>query len=389
MTPTILGYPRPDGRVGVRSYVLVVPTVICSSVVCERIAATSPDSIVALPHLAGCGQLGPDMQLTHSTLAAYCEHPNVGAVLVVALGCEQVVAQELASSARRAGKPAEIVSIQGEGGTPRAIATGTGIARSLAALVAAERRQPCDLAALVLSLKCGGSDYTSGLASNPTLGRVADRLVAIGGSAVLGEVAEIMGAEHLLAARARAPQIGARLIQLIDRVEAEARALGLDIRGTQPSPGNIRGGLTTIEEKSLGAAQKGGEESVLEDVVPYSGRISRRGLTVMDTPGLDVESVTGMVGGGAQVVVFTTGLGTPTGNPIAPVIKITANARTARHMADNIDFDGSGVIDGTESLDAAASRLFDLVVEVSSGRLTAAERLGHREFAIHRRNPTI
>jgi altronate dehydratase large subunit len=329
------------------------------------------------------------MRLTHSTLAAYCEHPNVGAVLVVALGCEQVVAQELAAKARRAGKPAEIVSIQGEGGTPRAIAAGTRVAQSLAEYVAAERRQPCALDALVLSLKCGGSDYTSGLASNPTLGRVADRLVAMGGSAVLGEVAEIMGAEHLLASRARAPQIGARLIQLIDRVEAEARALGLDIRGTQPSPGNIRGGLTTIEEKSLGAAQKGGEASVLEDVVPYAGRIAQRGLTVMDTPGLDVESVTGMVGGGAQVVVFTTGLGTPTGNPIAPVIKITANTRTARHMADNIDFDCSGVIDGTETLDAAASRLFDLVVEVSSGRLTAAERLGHREFAIHRRNPTI
>ncbi len=389
MTSTFPGYPRPDGRVGVRSYVLVVPTVICSSVVCERIAATAPDAIVALPHLAGCGQLGPDMQVTHSTLSAYCEHPNVGAVLVVALGCEQVVAQELASTATRAGKPAEIVSIQGEGGTPRAIAAGTRIAQSLAAQVATERRQPCNVDALVLSLKCGGSDYTSGLASNPTLGRVADRLVAMGGSAVLGEVAEIMGAEHLLASRARAPQIGARLIQLIDRVEAEARALGLDIRGTQPSPGNIRGGLTTIEEKSLGAAQKGGEESVLEDVVRYAGRITRRGLTVMDTPGLDVESVTGMVGGGAQVVVFTTGLGTPTGNPIAPVIKITANARTARHMADNIDLDVSGVIDGTETLEAAASRLFDLVVGVCSGQLTAAERLGHREFAIHRRNPTI
>jgi altronate dehydratase large subunit len=385
----VLGYMRPDGRVGVRNYVLVVPTVICSAVVCERIASAAPDTLVALPHLAGCGQLGPDMQVTHETLAAYCQHPNVGAVLVVALGCEQVVAQELASAAKRADKVAEIISIQGEGGTPRAIAAGTRIAQRLAEHIAVESRRPCDVSSLVLSLKCGGSDYTSGLASNPTLGRVADRLVAMGGSAVLGEVAEIMGAEHLLAARARAPHVGARLIQLIDRVEAEARALGLDIRGTQPSPGNIRGGLTTIEEKSLGAAQKGGEQSTLEDVVPYAGRITRRGLTMMDTPGLDVESVTGMVGGGAQVVVFTTGLGTPTGNPIAPVIKITANARTARHMADNIDLDVSGVIDGTETLEAAAERLFTLVVAVSSGQPTAAERLGHREFAIHRRNPTI
>ena len=169
------------------------------------------------------------------------------------------------------------------------------------------QRSACDVAELILSVKCGGSDYTSGLASNPALGRVTDRLVDFGGSAVLGEIAEIMGAEHLLAARASNPAAATRLIQVITRVEAEARAMGLDIRGTQPSPGNIRGGLTTIEEKSLGATHKGGERAPLEEVVGYAAPISRRGLTVMDTPGLDVEAVTGMVGGGAQVVVFTTG----------------------------------------------------------------------------------
>ena len=206
---------------------------------------------------------------------------------------------------------------------------------------------------------------------------------------MLGEIAEIMGAEHLLAARASRPEVGKRLLRVIDRVEAEAMALGLDIRGTQPSPGNIRGGLTTIEEKSLGATHKGGERSPVVDVVPYAGRVTRPGLTVMDTPGLDVESVTGMVGGGAQVVVFTTGLGTPTGNPIAPVIKMTGNARTAQLMADNLDLDVSGIIADTETLDGAADRLFDEVLAVASGKLTAAEALGHREFAIHRRNPTI
>lgn len=387
--PTFLGYPRPDGRVGVRNYVLVVPTVICSAVVCERIAAARPDAIVALPHQAGCGQLGPDLRVTHDTLAAYCEHPNVGAVLVIALGCEQVVAQHLASIARRAGKPTSILAIQSEGGTPRTIGAGTAIALQMADDLARVERQTCDITSLVLSLKCGGSDYTSGLASNPALGRVADRLVDLGGAAVLGEVAEIMGAEHLLAARASTPEIGGRLLRLIDRVERETMALGLDIRGTQPSPGNIRGGLTTIEEKSLGATHKGGERSRLEDVVPYAGRIASKGLSVMDTPGLDVESVTGMVGGGAQAVVFTTGLGTPTGNPIAPVIKITGNARTARQMADNIDLDVSGVLDDRETLEMAADRLFAELLDVCSGRLVAAERLGHREFAIHRRNPTI
>src|SRR4029450_3008019 len=208
-------------------------------------------------------------------------------------------------------------------------------------------------------------------------------------TAALGEIAEIMGAEHLLASRATQQATATKLIQIITRVETEARALGLDIRGTQPSPGNIRGGLTTIEEKSLGRTHKGGEPAALEDVVPYSARITRKGLTVMDTPGLDVESVTGMVGGGAQVVVFTTGLGTPTGNPIAPVIKITGNARTAQTMADNTDLDVSGILNHTETIDAAAERLLAEILAVCSGKLTSAERLGHREFAIHRRNPTI
>jgi altronate dehydratase large subunit len=383
------GYPRPDGRTGVRNHVLVVPTVICSAVVCERIAETRPSAIVALPHLAGCGQLGPDLRLTHDTLAAYCEHPNVGAVLVVALGCEQVLAQRLLETARRAGKRSEVIAIQQEGGTPRTIALGKQIVAEMVEDLDNVLREWCDVTSLVLSLKCGGSDYTSGLASNPTLGRVADRLVDLGGAVVLGEIAEIMGAEHVLAGRAVRPEVGRRLLRVVDQVEAEAMSLGLDIRGTQPSPGNIRGGLTTIEEKSLGATHKGGERTPLADVVPYAGRITQKGLTVMETPGLDVESVTGMVGGGAQVVVFTTGLGTPTGNPVAPVIKMTANARTARQMADNIDLDVSGVLADTETLDQAADRLFAEVLAVGSGRLVAAETLRHREFAIHRRNPTI
>jgi altronate dehydratase large subunit len=382
------GFRRPDGRIGTRNHVLVVPTVICASVVAERVAAAAPLG-AALPHLAGCGQLGPDMHVTHDTLAAYCAHPNVGAVVVVALGCEQVVAQALVERARRHGKPSAVVAIQAEGGTVRATERGARLAREFAETLHGQVREWCDASELTLSVKCGGSDYTSGLASNPALGRVTDRLVDLGGSAVLAEVAEILGAEHVLAARATSEATAAKLIQIVTRVEEGARALGLDIRGTQPSPGNIRGGLTTIEEKSLGATHKGGERAPLEAVVGYAEPVARRGLTVMDTPGLDVEAVTGMVAGGAQVVAFTTGLGTPTGNPVAPVIKITANARTARHMADNIDVDVSGILEETETLDAAADRLFAEILAVASGKETAAERLGHREFAIHRRNPAI
>jgi altronate dehydratase large subunit len=389
LTQAFQGYARPGGQVGVRNHVLVVPTVICAAVVAERIAAAIAPAGAALPHLAGCGQLGPDLTVTHETLAAYARHPNVGAVVVVALGCEQVVAQYLVDTARQAGKAAQIVSIQGEGGTVRATARGIDIAREFAADLSRVERVWCPASSLVVSVKCGGSDYTSGLASNPVVGRVADTVVDRGGSVVLGEIAEIMGAEHLLAARASAPATAAQLLRVVSRVEAEAMALGLDIRGTQPSPGNIRGGLTTIEEKSLGATHKAGERTRLEDVVSYAARITKPGLTVMDTPGLDVESVTGMVGGGAQLVLFTTGLGTPTGNPIAPVIKITGNSRTAQTMADNTDVDVSGILTRAESFEDAAARLFDEVRAVASGKQTATERLGHREFAIHRRNPTI
>ncbi len=384
-----LGFRRPHGLAGTRNHVLVVPTVHCAAVVCDRITEVRPGTVVALPHTGGCGQLGPDMQVTHETLAAYCAHPNVGAVIVVALGCEQIVAETLLEAAREAGKLTASLAIQDEGGTPRTIAHGQALAAQLMAELARVERVPCDVSMLTLSLKCGGSDYTSGIAANPALGRAADRLVDFGGRAVLGEVAEIMGAEHLLAARASHPDVKGRLLNVIQRVETEAMSFGVDIRGTQPAPGNIRGGLTTIEEKALGATHKGGERSPVVDVVPYAGRITRPGLTVMDTPGLDVESVTGMVGGGAQVVVFTTGLGTPTGNPIAPVMKITANEATGRRMRDNLDLDVSGIMNGTETLDAAADRLFDAILATASGRSVAAERLGHREFAIYRRNSTL
>src|SRR3954454_13773843 len=223
--PAFLGYLRADGTVGVRNHVLVVPTVICAAVVAERIAASIAPVGAALPHLAGCGQIGPDLGVTHETLAAYAHHPNVGAVIVVALGCEQVVAQHLADTARQSGKIAHIVSIQGEGGTVRATARGIEIARELAGELSRAERTWCPASSLVLSVKCGGSDYTSGLASNPVVGRVADRLVDLGGSVVLGEIAEIMGAEHLLAARASSPAAATQLLRVVKRVEAEAMAL--------------------------------------------------------------------------------------------------------------------------------------------------------------------
>src|SRR5262249_26088827 len=196
---------RPDGRVGVRNHVLVVPTVICASVVCERVAAAVAPAGTVLPHTAGCGQLGPDMHTTHDTLAAYCGHPNVGAVLVIALGCEQVVGQRLADAARKGGKPVQVLAIQSEGGTVKTERRAIAIAHEMAADLARVERVPCDLSSLILSVKCGGSDYTSGLASNPAVGRVAERPGGARGSGVLGGIAQIMCGEHLLAAPAPTP----------------------------------------------------------------------------------------------------------------------------------------------------------------------------------------
>ena len=385
-----LGYPRIDGRVGVRNHVLVVPTVICAAVVAERIAAAIAPIGAALPHLAGCGQLGPDLNVTHDTLAAYTRHPNVGAVIVVALGCEQVVAQYLADT-------------RAPGGQAGAHRVDPGRRRDRAR----DRARDRDRARAGRGRRPRRARLVPGVGAR-AVGEVRRLGLHVGARLEPGRRPRRRSSGRSAAARscsARSPRSWApntcwrhgrprrrprqHLLRVVSRVEAEAMALGLDIRGTQPSPGNIRGGLTTIEEKSLGATHKAGERTRLTDVVAYSAPITKPGLTVMDTPGLDVESVTGMVGGGAQIVVFTTGLGTPTGNPIAPVIKITGNARTAQTMADNTDVDVSGVITDTESFEQAAERLFNEVIEVSSGRPTAAERLGHREFAIHRRNPTI
>ena len=368
--PSFLGFRRPDGRVGVRNHVLVVPTVICASVVAERIAAAIAPVGAALPHLAGCGQLGPDMRVTHDTLAAYCQHPNVGAVLVVALGCEQVVAQHLADAARRARQAVEIVAIQSEGGTVRA--TERGVAHRAGAgrrARAAETREWCDASSLVLSLKCGGSDYTSGLASNPGARprRRSPRRSRRQRRARRDRRDHGRRASAGRRARRRRTT-AARLIRVITRVETEAmrarprHSRHAAVAGQHPRrPDDDRGEVARRDAQGRRARAARGRRRLC------GADHRRKGLTVMDTPGLDVESVTGMVGGGAQVVVFTTGLGTPTGNPIAPVIKITGNARTAQTMADNIDLDVSGVMDDTETLDDAAERLFDEVLAVASG----------------------
>ena len=381
------GYSRPDGAVGVRNHIVVLPTVACSAHVASEIARRVPPS-VAIPHQHGCAQIGEDAAMTFRTLAGVGRSPNVGAVLVVGLGCEQVRAQALAEAIGETGKAVDLLGIQECGGTSASIERGVRLLRALAGPAAAQRRERCPLDRLVLATECGGSDSFSGLTANPLVGRVADRAVAAGATVIVSETTEFIGAEHLLAERGATPAIGEQARQMVLECERVACRYGADLTGSNPSPGNIEGGLTTIEEKSLGCFRKGGSTPI-QEVLAYAHSPTRRGLVLMDTPGNDVESIAGMVAGGGSLVLFTTGRGTPLGCPIAPVIKIATNTPMAERMGDDIDFSAGVVADGASTMEAAAERLWQLVLEVASGRQTRAEVHGHREFGIRRIAPTL
>lgn len=281
-----------------------------------------------------------------------------------------------------------MITIQGEGGTLKAYAKGVSISRKFAQELSLEKKVECDISELILGMECGGSDTTSGLASNPTCGVASDILVGMGGTSILSETTEFIGAEHVVARRGINEKVSQEILDLVRGCEERAMALGEDIRGGQPTPGNIEGGLTSIEEKSLGCIHKSGT-APFQGVLQYADIPAEKGLFIMDTPGQDIESITGMVAGGAQVVIFTTGRGTPTGNPLAPVIKLTGNYHTFKNMEDNIDFDVSEIVSGHKTIKEMGEQLFEEIVEVCNGKITKAEALKHREFCIYKIAPTF
>jgi len=380
------GYRRVDGRVGVRNHVLVLAAVHCVNGVVERIGRAVPE-VIALPHVYGCSQLGEDLAQTRRVLEAYAAHPNVGATLLVGLGCEAMPTKEMAERLRERGVLLELVMVQEVGGSRAAVERGVGIARELLQEVATVRREPVPISKLIVGVECGGSDAWSGVTANPAVGAAADILVRLGGTVILSEVTEFIGAERLLAARASTPEVGEKILQAVARREAVAKEMGVDLRGAQPSPGNMAGGLTTIEEKSLGAIAKGGTTPIRE-FLPYGRAPTAKGLVVMDTSGNDLESVTAMVAGGAQVVLFTTGRGTPVGNPIAPVIKVASNTPLYERMRDDMDLN-AGVVLGGETIPEVGRRIFEHLLQVAAGQPTCAERWGHREFAIEPLGPRV
>ncbi|ABY95314.1 UxaA family hydrolase [Thermoanaerobacter sp. CM-CNRG TB177] len=379
----IMGYVRPDGRVGIRNHILIIPSSVCASEVAMRIAS-HVEGAVALANQHGCCQIGADLELTAKTLVGLGKNPNVAAALVVGLGCEGVPTEKVAEEIAATGKRVEYIIIQDCGGTLKAEEIGTRIARQMAQEAALLKREEVDISNLILAVECGGSDTTSGLASNPVAGYVSDKLIELGGTSMFSETTEIIGAEHLLAKRAVSREVADKLLEIVRRCEEKAKTMGVDMRGGQPTPGNIEGGISTIEEKSMGAIYKGGTKPI-QGILDYAEPPAEKGgLYIMDTPGQDIESITGMTAGGAQVVIFTTGRGTPTGSPIAPVIKITANPDTYKKMEDNIDFNAGTIVQGDETIREAGERLFKEMIEVVNGKLTKAEVLKHREFGIYK-----
>ena len=381
---TFFGYKRPDGRVGVRNKVLILPASVCASDT-TRIIAQQVVGSVTFNNQQGCSQVASDQQLTMDVMAGYAANPNIYGTVVVSLGCENCQMDLVVKAIQeRTNKPIKQVIIQEAGGTLKAVDLAVRYAKEMVAEASLLQKEEFPISELIVGTECGGSDPTSGLAANPVIGQMSDLVVAAGGTSILSETTEFIGAEHILARRAATPEVHDRIFEIVHRYEKALQLVGEEVREGNPSPGNKAGGITTLEEKSLGCIHKGGHSPV-NAVYDYAKQVEpKQGLVIMDTPGNDPSSVAAMVAGGAQVVVFSSGRGSPTGNPIAPVIKITGNKLTFAKMEDNIDLDASPLIYGEKTLEELGDDLLKMVVETASGKQTKAESLGFTEMAIAR-----
>jgi altronate dehydratase large subunit len=378
----ISAYKRPDGKYGIRNKVLILPTVGCANETARLIAGQVNGSI-SVTNRKGCGQIGTGIEIMRRTLIGLSVNPNIYGTIIVGLGCETTQPYKLCEEIKKiSNKPIEVITIQDEGGTLKAIEKGARLARKMVEDMSRLEREEVDISNITLATNCGGSDATSGLSANPALGHCSDILVREGGSVFLGETTELIGTEHILANRAKNENVKKDIIRIVKGLENEFIRLGIDVRGANPTPGNMKGGLSTLEEKALGGISKGGS-SAINEVVHYAQIPENKGLIIMDTPGYDVESVTGMVAGGAQLCIFTTGRGTPIGNPIIPVIKITGNKQTYENMSDNMDLDISDVVYGKKSINECGEMIFQELIDVCNGKYTKAESYGFSELSIY------
>jgi altronate dehydratase large subunit len=364
-----LGFARPQGRAGTRNHLLVLPTVAC---------AVGTAEAVVIEHGLGCGRVGPDFERTRRAILGCAQNPNAGAVLLIGLGCEIHPGRLYLDDLGRSRKPFEFLEIQAEGGSRKTAAKGIDLARKLADHLALQGRTPQPGGDLVVGLECGGSDALSGVTANPCAGLVSDWVVSQGGTVILAETTEMIGAEHLLEQRAASAEVAADIARIVDKSRALTRLTLGPAAHLAVAPGNMDGGLSTIMEKSLGCITKGGQTTVTE-VLDFAQPPTRKGLVIMDTPGYDAESLGGLVSGGCQMILFTTGRGNPLGAPLVPVIKIASNSRVAEHMADDIDVNAGLVADGRQTLPQAAQTLLDTFFAVAQGRLSRAEA-NHQEL---------
>ncbi len=377
------GYPRPDGTCGTRNHLAVIPVVFCANQVAQKIAANI-DGAFAFPHPLGCGYPGPDQLLAAHYMKRIAAHPNFGATLFVGLGCERITRGEVEAFMAGMQKPWSFVNIQDEGDTLKAVAKGTRIALEYTADLRRQKPRDMDLSHLVLGVKCGGTDAASGIAANPVLGAAADRVVSAGGTVLITEVTELLGTDHIMTRRAATPEAARNIQTLLNTARARLaraqRALPHIGKGDLlVSPGNADGGVTNVVEKALGGLHKAGT-SPFQGTTGYAEPPAGKGLYLMDGPGHDGEAVSGLVGAGANVVVFTTGRGTPTGFPGVPVIKSTGNPHLFESMRANIDFNAGEVISKRRSIESVGADMLDAIVAAADGLPTRAEILGHEEL---------
>ncbi|MBP3690016.1 MAG: UxaA family hydrolase [Schwartzia sp.] len=376
-----MGYKRTEGRAGIRNHVLILPTCACGSE-SSRIVASQVRGAVNIVFNTGCSDVAANTAMSQKILTGFACNPNVYGVVIIGLGCETVPHKVLREKIEgMTKKPVVSFGIQEEGGTLKTIEKATRAARIMAAEAGMQQKVPCDISELLLGIECGGSDATSGIASNPAVGNLSDRLVDLGASTIMSESIEWIGGEHVLARRAATPEIHNQIIKVCEDYEKHLLAAGQDCRAGQPTPGNKDGGLSTIDEKSLGCIFKGGTRPIVE-VLEQAERPTKQGAIVMDTAGYDISSVTSMVAAGCNAVIFTTGRGTPTGNAIAPVLKVTANEHTYQWMEDNMDVDLSAIIRGEMTIPESGEMLLGEMEKILNGKLTKAEAYGFSDIAV-------
>ncbi|MCA3451440.1 MAG: altronate dehydratase [Rhodobacter sp.] len=385
---SFMGYHRADGGVGTRNYLGILTSVNCSGSVARFIAEgvekagwlagfPNVDGVVPIVHGTGCGMSGKDegYDTLFRTLAGYARNPNFAGILLVGLGCEVMQVPDLIGKARmRADGNFRYMTIQQTGGTRRTIDRGMALLREMAEVANAARRQPAGLEHLMVGLQCGGSDGYSGITANPALGHASDLLVAHGGTTILSETSEIYGAEHLLTRRAVTPEVGARIVERIRWWEDYTARNGGEM-DNNPSPGNKKGGLTTILEKSLGAVAKGGS-APLSQVYRFAEPITERGFVFMDSPGYDPTSVTGQIASGANLIAFTTGRGSVSGYKPTPCIKLATNTEMYDRMSEDMDINCGDIITEGVPLEQKGREIFEVFLRVASGEQTKSEELG-------------